>query len=237
MLYKFAEMFFKGRKKMHLNRFVLGFLFGNCLIANGNVTFKPHEAWWEKHVETMMPTFASWLGDYSSISRVKVREHIRAKNYKSILDIPCGLCTDFFGFQRDSMDVQYFGIDITPKLIKLAQEKNIPVRQGSIEDIPCLNSSFDVCYSRHILEHIPYYEKAIQELIRVAKFEVLIVFFIKPTDEPDKIVFDSDLDWLIYHNYYNRQKLEEYVLKNPRTKSIEWQDANDKEVLFHIYLK
>jgi len=222
---------------MNFGKFILGLVLCTSLVVNCDTSLKPHEEWWEKNIDTMVPTFAGWLGGCSSPSRVKTRQHLRAKNYKSILDIPCGLGIDYFGYKEDSMDIEYLGIDITPKLVELAKEKNIPVRQGSIEDIPCFDSSFDVCYSRHILEHLSYYETAIQELIRVAKFEVLIIFFIKPTDAPDRIVFDTDPNWLIYHNYYNRQKLEKYVLSNSKTKSIEWEDVNEKEVLLHIYLK
>jgi glycosyltransferase involved in cell wall biosynthesis len=220
----------------------LGLMLAESLIAipctqGSGITLKCHEQWWENNVERMMQTFAGWLGDISSPSRVQARTHIRKKNYTSVLDIPCSLATDFWGFQQDGTSIDYLGIDITPKLIKLVQDKNVPVRQGSIEDIPCKDSSYDVCYVRHMLEHLSYYEKAIAELIRVARQEVLVIFFIKPGAASDKIYSSSEMGSLLYHNYYNRQKFENYVLSHKKVTSCEWEDVNENEVMLHIYLK
>lgn len=221
---------------MDFGKFVLGFLLSSCLFAHCEVTLRPHEEWWEKNLEAMKPLFAQWFGGCSSPSRIKARQHIRAQHYKTILDIPCSFATDYLGFQQDGIVIEYLGIDIAPTFIKLAQEKNIPAQQGSIEDIPFPDSSFDVCYSRHILEHLSGYEKAIQELVRVARCEVLIVFFIKPTVEPDNFSLSSDHNSLLYFNRYNRRTLEEYVLSNAKAKAVAWEDVNDKEVILHIYL-
>jgi ubiquinone/menaquinone biosynthesis C-methylase UbiE len=202
-----------------------------------DVSLKPYEQWWEKNVDSLMSEFAQWLGDTSDPSRLKARRHIQVRNYRSILDIPCGLATDFYGFRRDAVDIEYMGMDITPKLIKFAQDNNVPVRQGNIEAIACEDSSFDVCYARHILEHLAYYESAVAELIRVAKKEVLIVFFIKPTEASDTYTLNFDRDCLLYANHYNRQKLQNFVLSNAKVASIEWEDVDAKDIILHVYLK
>lgn len=211
---------------MNFQRLLLGILLINYQCLYCDIVLKPHEDWWEKNVEEVMPTFAGWLGDSSSASRVQARMHIGRQHYTSVLDIPCGLATDFFGFQQDGMVIEYVGMDITPKLIRLAEDKKVPVMQGDIEEIPCKDSSFDVCYVRHILEHLTYYDKAITELIRVAAKEVLIVFFIKPGEEADKVTYITSMGSLLYHNCYNRKKMEEYITGNEKVRSYEWEEED-----------
>jgi ubiquinone/menaquinone biosynthesis C-methylase UbiE len=111
------------------------------------------------------------------------------------------------------------------------------IQQGSIECIPSVNESFDVAYARHILEHLNYYEKAVSELIRVARYETLIVFFIKPIAEEDRINSTMIDGALLYHNAYNKEKLERFVTSHQKVKEVSWEHVTDKEVLLHIYMK
>ncbi len=194
---------------------------------------KPFETWWRDNLDQKMDTFKNWLGDESAISRVKAREHIKNKNYKSVLDIPSGLCTDFFGFKKDRIDIEYFAMDITEKLVEQAKKRGINCTQGNIQKISLTDNYVDVCYCRHILEHLDYYEKAINELIRVAKKEVLIVFFIKPTDKKDVI----DFTYGHHNNCYNKEKFENFILQNKKVEKIEWQEVNQFESIIHIYIK
>lgn len=212
-------------------------LCGCCyLIVQCEVSMKLHEQWWEKNFATMDKLYAQWFGGILSPSRVKARKHIQARQYKSVLDIPCSFATEYEGFKYDGIDVKYLGVDISQSFVKAVRTKNIPVLQGNIRDIPRPDSSFDICYCRHMLEHLAGYEVAVDELIRVARCEVLIIFFIKPTAAPDNFSLSLDNNSLLYFNHYNRHALEEYVLRNPKTSEIEWQDVDDKEVLLHIYL-
>lgn len=201
------------------------------------VSMQPHECWWDANTESMGQYFEQWFGDCNSSSRVLARKYIKREQYRTILDIACSLGTEFVGLQQDGMSIAYLGMDISPKLVELAQKKHIPAIQGSIENIPCDDSSFDICYARHILEHLPYYEKAINELIRVAKKEVLIVFFIKPNDAMDTFTVNLDHNHLLYANHYNRDKLEYFVDCNAKVKTVKWEDVDEKEAILHIYVK
>jgi ubiquinone/menaquinone biosynthesis C-methylase UbiE len=212
--------------------FLCSFLMAQC-----SIPLKTHERWWDANVETMMLQFEQWFGDCSSTSRVQARQHIKKQGYKTILDIPCSLGTDFWGFQQDGIAIAYLGIDISPKFVELALSKHIPVLQGDIKHIPCKDSSFEVCYVRHILEHMPYYEDAFDELIRVARSEVLVIFFIRPQEYPDTFSVVLDHNSVLYYNCYNRTKLSEYVLRNHKVASLEWDDVDGKEIMLHIYLK
>ena len=196
-----------------------------------------YEQWWDNSLENTvsMQTFASWLGDMDAASRCAMRQHVAKQNYETILDIPCGLCIDFFGLEKEKIKIKYFGIDTSHKLVSRAQGLGLNITHGSIEEIPHPSSQFDISYGRHILEHLPYYETAINELIRVAKKEVLVVFFIRPTFG-DKINYGYSDGHLIYHNQYDRQKLQKFVTSNKKVRSISWEPVNQQEEILHIYL-
>ncbi len=198
-----------------------------------------HEVWWEQCLDTTVPmsTFAAWLDDTKAPSRVAMRNYLRTKNYSTFLDVPCGLCIDYEGLKTEFPNMKYQGLDITEKLVAVAQGKNIPVKRGSIEQMPFNDSSFDICYSRHILEHLDNYQKAIGELVRVGSKEVLIVFFIKPDDQADAIDLSSANGALLFHNRYNKPDLEKYVLSLSKVKEIKWEEVNSIENFLHIYLK
>lgn len=196
-----------------------------------------HEVWWENNVLRQENTFSEWLEDENAPSRFASRNHIIEHKYVSILDIPSGLCTEAAGYIKDKSAIKYTGIDITPMLVTRGLRLGFDVRQGSIECIPCSDSIFDIVYSRHILEHLNYYEKAVSELIRVAHYETLIVFFIKPTAEEDRISSTMIDGALLYHNTYNKEKLERFVKSHSKVKEVVWEHVTDKEVLLHIYMK
>lgn len=218
-------------------------IFSNILILSGLIkaselsNFKPHEKWWEKNLSHKMGEFASWLGDEDATSRKVMRSYIKSKGYKTVLDVPCGLCTEYVGYRKEKSDVQYIGLDITPCLVERAQNFGINVLRGSIEAMPFQDSSIEACYSRHILEHLDYYEKAVKELIRVAQKEVVIIFFIKPQVGKERIDGQITDGALLYHNTYDRQKLENFIMIQPKVSHFEWQEITHAENALHIFLK
>lgn len=200
--------------------------------------FKDFEIWWENCLENevSLETFKSWLGDVDAPSRLAMRNHVKAMQYQTILDVPSGLCVDYFGLQKEKIDIAYQGVDVTPKLVALAQDLHVPIIQGSIEALPFQDSHFDVCYARHILEHLDYYEQALSELIRVAAKEVLVVFFIPPTHEKDQINLSIHNGYLLYHNRYDQSKLEKFLYHHPKVSHVAWEGISEKEVTLHVYL-
>ena len=196
--------------------------FGPCLISAfilitqqiNSVELKPHEEWWTFNVPLIPETLNNWLGDADATSRVFARDYIKKTNYKTILDVPCGTCVDYLALKRDCSSIDYTGLDITELLITQARRHGAKAQRGSIEAIPFPDSSFDMVYSRHILEHLSYYNVAIDELIRAGKKEVFIIFFIIPSSEPDQIKRTEDRNAILYHNHYNKEMLEHMILNN-----------------------
>ncbi len=179
--------------------------------------------WWQEKVgvTTSYEALASWHGDINARERIALREEIVQQGYTSILDAGCGLCVDYEGIRSSGITICYQGLDITPKFVDHATKRGIPVVLGSIESIPFEGNSFDIAYARHVLEHLEYYEAGLTELIRVAKKEVFVNFFSIPdVSERTELMMCEGIP--LYHNYYNKMKMEQFLLKNPKVKSFRW---------------
>lgn len=195
--------------------------------------------WWEFCLGNTVSfqTFEGWLGDIKAPSRRAMRDYLKKSGYTSMLDVPCGLCIDYLGLKKDKIDVAYHGADITQKLVDRAQKLGLSVIKADIENLPYADNQFDLTYARHILEHLPYYEKAVAELVRVARREVLIVFFIKPTSADNDLIDCAALsDHKVYHNRYSKKNFEAYILANPKVKSLRWENVGEQEQIVHVYL-
>lgn len=204
--------------------------------------------WWNKNVEIRMNDFKSWIGDFNYPSKIHCRNYVVSKQYKSIIDCGCGLATDYFGFKNDNYEIEYTGLDSCKYLVDLNKNYGIRMIEAELEkelDIP--DNSYECVYSREVLEHLSSYEKTISEFVRIATKEVMIVFFIKPDDE-EQVNYWEEED--LYHNKYNKEKLENFIINLPKVESFFWTEvddpkntsdaeeaSSDKKSILHIILK
>ena len=193
--------------------------------------------WWDVNIPEKLETFKQWLGDSNAPDRVMCRNHVIKCNYGSILDVGCGVGVDGVGY-KSHPHITYQGVDRTQALVNYCQSHDIPATLGDIEKLPYDDDSFDAVYTRHTLEHLAHYEKAISELTRVARQEVLVVFFIQPTEQED-FINDTPMpevgkigDIPLYHNRYNQAKLERFILQQPKVNSIRWSGC-----ILHVVLR
>jgi ubiquinone/menaquinone biosynthesis C-methylase UbiE len=149
------------------------------------------------------------------------------KKYRSVLDCACGTCLDYFEYKKEGIPIKYKGVDLCIGLVEEAKSLGIDCDLGDIEDLPYEDESFDVVTARHILEHLDYYEKAISEMCRVARYEVLIVFFLAP-QEFEVLEKDGNLNNEVNVNKYAKDKLEKYAMQFGK---IEWIPAGSEIVL------
>lgn len=202
---------------------------------------KSHEVWWETnlgneyytHHNTLVPApsieeFESWMGDHNAIDRIKARELL--VEYNNILDAGCGAAPESKVVNKD----KYFSIDITPKLVDYNISRGINCKQGSLMDIPYEDNFFDVVISRHVVEHMSEIEKPLAELIRVAKKQVLLYFFIDPVlFGPHDIVLDNKgTTGELYHNTYSKHKIDEALNTINKVHSYEWVVGAGKTKVF-----
>lgn len=187
--------------------------------------------WWDNNADEQQ--VLEWVGDCNAKSRVITREHIIRNGYKSILDCGAGPCSEYYGYKGQKYDIEYKAIDTSENFVSNAIARGISITNNSIDDIPHEDNSSDVVYVRHVLEHLNDPDKAIKEMIRVAKKEVIIIFFIPPHDA-DPIIRIGDG---IYHNIYNKKKIEDLILSDDKTRCIDWEDIGPRETILHIYIK
>lgn len=115
--------------------------------------------------ETRETEYVAWLS--------QVLLNITDKKNKTLLDVGCGTGRYMQKFTPHLQKVS--GIDISSNMIKKAKEKGLDVHVGDAEHLPFPDNSFDVIISIGVLEHLGDYSKALLEMKRVAKNEVVAI--------------------------------------------------------------
>jgi len=121
---------------------------------------------------------------------------IEIQEGNTILDVACG--TGDVGFEiLRKHSVSITGVDLSPKMVKLAQEKtkkrnlnNITFIEGDAENLSIESNSIDCLTISYGFRNISNYEKALEEFYRVLKpgGKLGILEFSKPKS---KVLFSS----------------------------------------------
>jgi ubiquinone/menaquinone biosynthesis C-methylase UbiE len=206
--------------------------------AHGALTLKEHEKLWEHKSsdKKFLEQCASWWGNENAISRILLRLYVLKNKYSSVLDVGCGFCTDYDAFKRSAPHIEYTGVDICPTFVEQAHKRSIPAQLARAQELPFNDSSYDFVYARHVLEHVKDFKEALHEMVRVARHEVAIVFFVKPKETPsDRIQLVNVDECMIFQNQYSKSKIESFLLTLPKVKSFSWQEVKNKdECILHI---
>lgn len=197
--------------------------------------------WWDAFCESGgLDDLQAWLGGVDAPSRVRLRERIAECEYVSCLDCGAGLGLDYIQMKNLAHEFSWQGIEPSREMRDATQthvreafqvEENIPVKEGSIENIPYKDSQFDLVYARHILEHLPKIEKPLNEMIRVARLEAIVVFFMRPGPET-YLTRERDGLW---QNWWSKSWIEEILHANEKVEVWFWETLGS-EVLLHMYL-
>jgi 2-polyprenyl-3-methyl-5-hydroxy-6-metoxy-1,4-benzoquinol methylase len=194
--------------------------------------------WWNKNVESRIDDFKKWLEDDKALDTQYCRDYIAKNNYKSMLDCGSGFCVNYHAFKDCGYDIEYTGVDSCKYLIET--NKGINIVDANLEDKLPIDGPYDIVYSRSVAEHLKCYETFINEMIRLAKHEVIIIFFITPSDKEDFIDYWEAED--LYHNHYNKEKLENFIKSNTKVDTIHWnRDFEDggqyNKTILHVNIK
>ena len=195
------------------------------------------QTWWDDHLPdaNTYNTFIGWLGDDSAASRVWFRNYLKNNpEYLNIIDIGCGPAIDHFAYPKHRIDIKYTGVDSSLYLNERNNDLGINMIQADAHNIPVKDSSYDIAYSRHVLEHQPDFKANLNEMIRVGSKLAVHVFFIKPGDT-EGIDYTSDMN--LWHNRYKSKDIEDFLLSNPKVESFEWHDITDTENILIVKLK
>jgi ubiquinone/menaquinone biosynthesis C-methylase UbiE len=94
-------------------------------------------------------------------------ERYKLKNGGKLLDIGCGRGE----FMRGFIDcgLEGYGVDRSQAAQKYCPEAELRISDLEKDGIPYEDNSFDVVYSKSVIEHFYYPEKMVQEMYRVLK--------------------------------------------------------------------
>jgi ubiquinone/menaquinone biosynthesis C-methylase UbiE len=201
-----------------------------------------HERWWSL-LETadQMRVFTDSIGSVDGKSRLAALEHLKRGDYTSLLDCGAGTGVLYDCLLRSGSTIEYTAVDITPRFVADGRKRGLRFYEGSVENLPFGSGSFDVCYARHLFEHLRHYETALREMVRVAKREVMHTFFIPPGTQAERISLRQTsfgVDAPCYYNAYGKSAIEQYVTQLDRVESCSWEEIDDgaghPETTLHI---
>lgn len=135
-----------------------------------------------------------------------------------VADVACGTCVNWEVFDMTGTRCRYIGIDRTKGMLEHAAKRyndEIELREGYVQDIPLQDGEVDVVIMRHILEHLQEgYEDAIREGLRVASKELIVVFFLDPSNKDEDVIEESTPDengCTYFWNTYSWSKFTQFV--------------------------
>jgi ubiquinone/menaquinone biosynthesis C-methylase UbiE len=197
------------------------------------------QTWWDDNLNSKMDTFLNWIGSSDAESKVYFRNFLKTNKitFDKCLDVGCGPATEFFGFKNDNINIEYTGVDSSLVLNEINIKKSIPMIQAEGHSIPVDNNSYDLVFSRHVLEHQLAFEPILEEMIRVSSNLATHIFFIKPTDLPQEFVGIELQQENLYHNRYNIKDIENFLMSNKKVKSFEWREINELENILLVWVK
>ena len=178
----------------------------------------------------------------------------------TLLDYGAGSATTYEALKNSGIDVRtratmptvispetqpvlgYRGLDIIPKNVEWCKQ-TFPagdfVVNTKIHEIDEPDQSWDVVYSRHVVDHMRSFEDAMDEHKRVAKKLVIVILWtgLLNSDEheiknivdhrgtPEEVTYTDE-----YTNNYSRKKVLEYLESDPAWKLLELTENVGSEV-------
>jgi len=96
---------------------------------------------------------------------------------KKVLEFGCNAGKNLIAIKNSDADVDVFGVDINCEAIKYAKEEchlNVACLDESIFSI-IPDNTYDVVYTVSVLDHVPYPDKILSQLLRISKKGVLLL--------------------------------------------------------------
>lgn len=188
---------------------------------------KEHLKWWDINLNKREKDFINWLEKSDYGSRNFIFNFLDKNNdIKNVLECGPGTFIDHNTYFKKS-NKKYSAIDITDSIVNQGLKKRIDITLSSIEDIKKESNSFNLVYCRHVLEHQDYFEKSLEEMIRVSNKYVIVTFFLLSENKDDIINYDKESK--LYHNSYSMYKIEKFI--ESRNFKYKWEFLKNDKIL------
>ena len=137
--------------------------------------------------------------------------------------------------KEKNINVEYTGIDIGPQIIDDCKYRH-PEADWQVMDVQNLNftsGSYDIVHIRHVLEHLPYYDKAILEAKRVTRKYAIFCLF-HPLVAEDQLKAKIKTEGKYHMNKYGRESFINLLENNfTEIKEVFVKDAQrDNQIFF-----
>lgn len=127
-------------------------------------------------IQELTPEYFSSMEEYKYSMEPEIQAFAQFSRYhgKKVLEAGVGAGTDFLqwvrcGAEAYGIDLTEAAIDHTSTRLKTYGLKAAELKQADCENLPYPDNCFDLVYSWGVIHHTPSTEKALSELIRVAK--------------------------------------------------------------------
>ena len=204
------------------------------MMKDEGLMIKPEELWFNTP-DTHTLCRAGGNGPQHPSQLYAIKKYVEPR--MSFLDYGAGSGTTYEALLQTGMLTtfikEYRGLDIIPKNIEWCQQTfpngNWAVNR-KLHKIDSSNQSWDVVYSRHVVDHMESFEKAMDEHKRVAKKLVIVILWTGLLDgdhhEIKNIVDQRGLptEKLYpneYTNNYSRKLVIEYLNSDPQWELLE----------------
>jgi SAM-dependent methyltransferase len=85
-----------------------------------------------------------------------------------VLEVGCGM-GQFAERVGRELDTELVAIDLAPRMVDLARERNVDARVGDVQALPFAENEFDCVIANWMLYHVPDLDAAVRELARVLR--------------------------------------------------------------------
>lgn len=154
-----------------------------------------------------------------NLGRQALAQIVSQYDNPTVLDLACATCVNWEVFKNAGVKCQYIGMDRTEGMLLEADKlygDEITLHRGYVQETNLPNNFADIVIMRHILEHLQEgYEDAVREGLRITRKELIIVFFLDPSDITEDVIQESQPDengCTYFWNTYNWFKFTRFIV-------------------------
>ncbi len=116
---------------------------------------------------------------FGSLREISLAENILKELpfcFETVIDVGCGDGYVLHCIEKKYKNKKVYGLDLSEGRIKTTKRNVVcsHLIRSEIHHLPFPDNSFDVVICSELLEHIPEYQKTIEELVRISKKRVII---------------------------------------------------------------